>query len=249
MAQITTKRMLRATAAPRAGRQGWFHSYMEVTQMPSRSARSTLRGLIGALALLVALFTAAIPTALAAVEPSLTVFPGDNPNQFQVIAAGFGDDQALGYYLTSPSGIQYGGRTHSTDNVGAVQFSYFIPRSSEAGQWRLTVWDKDGAAITASAIMNVAFAPGPDSALDASIAGATITLNSGRAFDAQETVYYWLTGSDGKVHLAGTLEANENGRFNDATVTMASAMPRGEWTLNVYSPMSNHYGVAAITVS
>jgi hypothetical protein len=221
--------------------------------MASRSARSTLRGLIGALALLTALFTATLSTASAAVEPSLMVFPGDNLNQFQVMAAGFSDDQALGYYLTSPSGIQYGGRTHSTDNVGAVQFSFIIPRSSEAGQWLVTVWDKDHELITASAPINVTQALGPDSAVDASVAntasGATITLNSARVFDENETVYYWLTSSDGKVHLAGVLEANRNGRFNDAQLTMASALPRGEWKLNVYSPTSNHYGIATITVS
>ena len=216
--------------------------------MHPRSARSTAHGLIGALALLLALFTATISTAFAAVEPSLAVFPGDNPNQFQVVATGFSDDQALGYYLTSPSGIQYGGRSHSTDNIGAVNFSFFIPRSSEAGQWRLFVWDKDSEMVTATATMNVALAPGPDAALDASVAGATITLDSARIFDDRETVYYWLTGSNGKVHLAGTLEANEHGRFNGEQLTMASALPRGEWTLNVYSPMSNHYGIATITV-
>jgi hypothetical protein len=253
MAQIMAQPMVNATATSHAGRHGWIDSLMEVPQMHSRSARSTARGLVGALALLLALFATTISTAFAAVEPSLTVYPGDNPNQFQVMAAGFDDNQALGYSLTSPSGIQYGGRTHSTDGVGAVAFSFFIPRSSEAGQWRLFVWDKDHEMVTASATMNVALAQGPDAIIDASVAnaasGAVITLNSARVFDDRETVYYWLTGPDGKVHLAGTVEANGNGRFNDERLALASALPRGEWTLNVYSPMSNHYGVAAITAS
>ena len=98
----------------------------------------------------------------------------------------------------------------------------------------------------------MALALGPDSAIDASVAnavtGAVITLNSARIFDDRETVYYWLTGPDGNVHLAGTVEANEHGRFNGEQLTMASAMPRGEWQLNVYSPMSNHYGIATITI-
>jgi hypothetical protein len=220
--------------------------------MHAHSARSAWRGLIGALALALALAAAALPAPAAAAGPSLAVAAGEGANQFQVVASGFDDNEALSYSLTSPSGVEYGGRTHTTNGDGAVPFSFVTPRSSEMGAWRLTVWEKAGDGASATAAVAVTSALGSDGVADAVATGVAggvaVAITTSGDFDNQETVYYWLTGPDGVIYLAGADQTSGRGRV-EATALVTPAMPRGQWTVSIYGPSSDHLNVGLVTIT
>ena len=130
------------------------------------------------------------------------------------------DNQALGYALTSPGGIQYGGRTHSTDGdrrgPGSAS-SCRAPARPASGPLSGT---RTSEMITASRPSTGHWRWVPKRAPDASVERRHDQLNSARVFDEQTRR---STPADrlrtARRAGAGVLEANENGRFNDQQLT------------------------------
>jgi hypothetical protein len=204
--------------------------------------RRTLGGL--ALALLVAGLLA--PSVGAATTASVAVSAGENAGWYQFHATGFGRTESLHYYLIGPGGQSIGGRDLSTNGDGNRDFGLKLPRWAPSGDWTIVVEGKSSDRTAQATFATTARGADLELAIVAA-SGSTVAV-TGDGFDTREEVRYWLTGPDGKIYVTGDLEASTRGHIY-VEAQVGAELPRGQWTLSAYGQESDHFGVAAFTVS
>jgi hypothetical protein len=212
------------------------------------SWKSLLARLAGLSLLVLALGLAVVPSTSAA-TPAVVASPGNSPAWFDFRATGFGRTEHVHYYLIGPDGQSIGGRDHSTNGNGDVNFNLKMPRWAYAGVWTITVIGEDSESQASGSFEMPQLGPDIELTVDRATGplGTSFHFTS-TGFDREETVQYWLIGPDGKVYLTGQVDASLRGHVAiDAPI--GAGQPTGQWTLRAYGQDSDSLGVATVTVS